>query len=183
MIDINDETEKIPQEPLKTVISGLFLLSGFLATTLSLAVTHDRVPTNTSSLPDVVLDNVTYQRHGLDVSEVILVINLMLAVCVVLCHSYRLIILRRVWLVLGVLYYYRALTMFVTVLPKPDVRYQCRPRLEHITGLIIVKRVLTVISGGGLSINGKHVLCGDYIFSGHTVTLLLSYLVIRQCKL
>ena len=183
VIDINDETEKIPQEPLKTVISGLFLLSGFLATTLSLAVTHDRVPTNTSSLPDVVLDNVTYQRHGLDVSEVILVINLMLAVCVVLCHSYRLIILRRVWLVLGVLYYYRALTMFVTVLPKPDVRYQCRPRLEHITGLIIVKRVLTVISGGGLSINGKHVLCGDYIFSGHTVTLLLSYLVIRQCKL
>ena len=182
VIDINDETEKIPQEPLKTVVSGLFLLSGFLATTLSLAVTHDRVPTNTSSLPDVVLDNVTYQRHGLDVSEVILVINLMLAVCVVLCHSYRLIILRRVWLVLGVLYYYRALTMFVTVLPKPDVRYQCRPRLEHITGLIIVKRVLTVISGGGLSINGKHVLCGDYIFSGHTVTLLLSYLVIKQCK-
>ena len=182
VIDINDETEKIPQEPLKTVVSGLFLLSGFLATTLSLAVTHDRVPTNTSSLPDVVLDNVTYQTHGLDVSEVILVINLILAVCVVLCHSYRLIILRRVWLVLGVLYYYRALTMFVTVLPKPDVRYQCRPRLEHITGLIIVKRVLTVISGGGLSINGKHVLCGDYIFSGHTVTLLLSYLVIKQCK-
>ena len=182
VIDINDEVEKLPQEPLKTLVSGLFLLSGFLATTLSLAVTHDRVPTNTSSLPDLVLDNVTYQRYGLDVSEVILVINLMMAVSVVLCHRYRLIILRRVWLVLAVLYYYRALTMFVTVLPKPDVRYECRPRLEHVTGLIILKRVLTIISGGGLSINGKHVLCGDYIFSGHTVTLLLSYLVIRQCE-
>ena len=182
VIDINDEAEKLPQEPLKTLVSGLFLLSGFLATTLSLAVTHDRVPTNTSSLPDLVLDNVTYQRYGLDVSEVILVINLMMAVSVVLCHRYRLIILRRVWLVLAVLYYYRALTMFVTVLPKPDVRYECRPRLEHVTGLIILKRVLTIISGGGLSINGKHVLCGDYIFSGHTVTLLLSYLVIRQCE-
>merc|ERR1711974_154936 len=53
-------------------------------------------------------------------------------------------------------------------------------RLEHLTGLIIVQRVLTILSGGGLSINGKHVLCGDYIFSGHTATLLLSYLVVRQ---
>ena len=181
LIDINVEDERIPPEPLKTLLSGLFLLSGFLATTLSLAVTHDRVPANTSSLPDVVLDNVTYHQYGLDVSELILVANLVVAVCVVLCHGHRLVILRRVWLVLAVLYYYRALTMAVTVLPKPDVSYQCRPRLDHVTGLVIIKRVLTVISGGGLSINGKHVYCGDYIFSGHTATLVLSCLTIRQC--
>merc|ERR1712107_544406 len=41
-------------------------------------------------------------------------------------------------------------------------------------------RVLTIISGGGLSINGKHVFCGDYIFSGHTMTLTLGYLAIKQ---
>merc|ERR550539_1302658 len=60
------------------------------------------------------------------------------------------------------------------------MRYECRPKVEHLTGLIIVERVLTIISGGGLSINGRHVLCGDYIFSGHTATLILSYLVVRQ---
>ena len=154
-----------------------------MATTLSLAVTHDRVPTNTSSLPDIVLDSVTYQKYGLDVSEIILSSNLLLAVGVVLCQSYRMIILRRVWLILGIIYYYRALTMCVTVLPKPDVRYQCRPAMEHVTGLVIIKRVLTIISGGGLSINGKHVYCGDYIFSGHTATLVLSYLTVRKCNL
>ena len=183
VIDIEEEEEeKLPQEPVKTLLSGLFLLSGFLATTLSLALTHDRVPTNTSSLPDLVLDNVTYQQFGLDISEILLVLNLVLALGVVLCQTYRLIIFRRVWLVLGIIYYYRALTMSVTVLPKPDMRYECRPRVEHVTGFIIVERVLTILSGGGLSINGKHVLCGDYIFSGHTSTLLLSYLVVRQCN-
>ena len=183
VIDIEEEEEeKSPQEPVKTLLSGLFLLSGFLASTLSLALTHDRVPTNTSSLPDLVLDNVTYQQFGLDISEILLVFNLVLALGVVLCQTYRLIIFRRVWLVLGIIYYYRALTMSVTVLPKPDMRYECRPRVEHVTGFIIVERVLTILSGGGLSINGKHVLCGDYIFSGHTSTLLLSYLVVRQCN-
>ena len=45
------------------------------------------------------------------------------------------------------------------------------------------KRILTIISGGGLSINGKHIYCGDYIFSGHTMTLTMGYLVIKQCKI
>ena len=45
-----------------------------------------------------------------------------------------------------------------------------------------VKRVITISSGGGLSINGNHIYCGDYIFSGHTMTLTMGYLAIKQCK-
>ena len=85
-------------------------------------------------------------------------------------------------MIMGLLYYYRAVTMFVTVLPKSDVTYECRPQVDTVTVSIIVKRVLTIISGGGLSINGKHVYCGDYIFSGHTVSLVMAYLVIKQCR-
>ena len=72
--------------------------------------------------------------------------------------------------------------MCVTVLPKSDAKYVCRPKEDHITFVMILKRVLTIASGGGLSINGHHVYCGDYIFSGHTLTLVMAYLVIRQCK-
>merc|ERR1719369_1834128 len=170
---------KIPGEPLKTLISALFLGTGFLATTASLAFTHERVP-DIEPLPDIVLDNIKYQSWGLDVSEYLLMISTISAVVVVMLHTHRLVILRRIWLLLGVLYYYRALTMFVTVLPKADKNYTCTPKKNDITALDYIKRMITIISGGGLSINGKHVYCGDYIFSGHTMILTMGYLAIKQ---
>ncbi len=39
-----DEEEEIPKEPLKTLVAALFLATGFVATTSSLAVTHESVP-------------------------------------------------------------------------------------------------------------------------------------------
>ena len=120
------KSEKIPQEPLKTLLAALFLGTGFLVTSLSLAFTHDRHP-GIDPLPDVVLDNIKYQSWGLDVSEYLLMISTLSAILVVALHKHRLIILRRIWLLLGVLYYYRALTFFVTVLPKADEEYECAP--------------------------------------------------------
>ena len=46
----------------------------------------------------------------------------------------------------------------------------------------VTRRVITLLSGGGLSINGKHIYCGDYIFSGHTMTLTMAYLAVKQCE-
>jgi shingomyelin synthase len=179
-IDIDDEEKAvIPKEPLKTLLSFLVLVTGFIATTTSLALTHDRVP-DTAPLPDIVLDTVPYQQWGLDVSEVLLMVSTGTAILVVLAHSHRLVILRRIWFLLGILYYYRALTMFITVLPKADETYLCQPRASNLSAVLVVNRVLTLISGGGLSINGKQVYCGDYIFSGHTVTLTMGYLAIKQ---
>ena len=193
------KTEKIPQEPLKTFLAALFLGTGFLVTSFSLAFTHDRHPAS-EPLPDIVLDNIKYQHWGLDVSEYLLMISTLSAIVVVIFHKHRLIVLRRIWFLLGVLYYYRALTFFVTVLPKADEEYECQPRSNdtsvmgkipfNIRALFFkalnladyVKRVIVISSGGGLSINGKHVFCGDYIFSGHTMTLTMGYLAIKQCK-
>ena len=96
---------------------------------------------------------------------------------------YRFIVLRRIFLLVGIHYYYRALTMYVTALPKPNEQYQCAPKTGNdTTPLIIFQRVLKLLSGMGLSINGKHVYCGDYIYSGHTMTLIMTYLVIKECK-
>jgi len=178
----SDSRVKIPHEPLKTLLSALFLGSGFIATTTSLAITHEHVP-DIDPLPDIILDNVTYTEWGLDVSEYLIMISTMTAFLVVMLHSHRLVILRRIWFLLGCLYYYRAITMFITVLPKADPKYTCHPKLENTTalpGLVIAKRVLTLVSGMGLSINGKHIFCGDYIFSGHTMVLTMGYLVIKE---
>lgn len=51
--------EHIPHEPLKTLLAAFFLATGFVATTTSLAITHEHVP-EIDPLPDVILDNVTY---------------------------------------------------------------------------------------------------------------------------
>lgn len=71
--------------------------------------------------------------------------------------------------------------MYVTVLPVASRTYFCSPKANHTTPLLIAQRVLQLISGFGLSINGKHTYCGDYIYSGHTVMLVLSYLVVSEC--
>ena len=91
-------------------------------------------------------------------------------------------VLRRIFLLGGIHYFYRGITFFITVLPKADPSYACLPKLDTITFLEIAKRVLKLLSGMGLSINGQHVYCGDYIYSGHTMTLIMTYLVIKECK-
>jgi len=175
----DDEDLMIPNEMLKTFLGLLILFAGFLCTCISLALTHDRVPSY-DPLPDIVLDSISYQKWGLDISEIILSISTSVAVIVVLLHAHRLVILRRIWFILGVLYLYRAITMFVTVLPKSDTGYICKPTSENITALTVFTRVAKIMSGGGLSISGQQVYCGDFIFSGHTATLTLGYLAIKQ---
>lgn len=96
--------------------------------------------------------------------------------------SFRFIVMRRVFLIMAVLYFMRSITMYVTVLPVSSTTYYCSPKANSTTPLVIAKRVFQLISGFGLSINGKHTYCGDSIYSGHTVMLVLGYLVIAECK-
>ena len=55
------EEQQIPDEWLKTFVCLLFMGVGFIATTFSIALTHDRVP-DYDPLPDVILDHVTYRE-------------------------------------------------------------------------------------------------------------------------
>ncbi|TRY76619.1 hypothetical protein TCAL_16003 [Tigriopus californicus] len=173
------ELEEIPCEPLKTLFSFVFLFLAWLATTTSLALTHERVP-DIAPLPDIFLDNVQYQPWGLDASEIVIMIATMSAFALALFHQHRFIVFRRIFFLAGIHYFYRSVTFYVTVLPKADPTYTCAPKSEHLTFMVIAQRVLKLLGGMGLSINGRHVYCGDYIYSGHTMTLLMTYLVIQE---
>lgn len=90
--------------------------------------------------------------------------------------------MRRVFLIMSILYFLRSITMYVTVLPVSSTKYYCSPKSNGTTIAVLSKRVFQLMSGFGLSINGKHTYCGDYIYSGHTVMLVLGYLVIAECE-
>lgn len=89
---------------------------------------------------------------------------------------------------MGVLYLFRAICMASTQLPIANDRYYCSPQLYNSSDPnqsnistsefigIIFGRVFHLLLGFGLSINGRHNYCGDYLYSGHTVILTLGKL-------
>ncbi|XP_011305541.1 phosphatidylcholine:ceramide cholinephosphotransferase 2 isoform X3 [Fopius arisanus] len=176
------EEPRFPKEKWKTLIAFFFLVFNFILTTTSLAMVHDRVPDRNvyGPLPDIILDNVEAQDWALTVSEILIVIGSNSAMLLIIFHKHRFIVLRRIFLVMGLLYMMRSITFYVTALPIVSKTYYCSEKANHTTPLIITKRVLQLMSGFGLVINGKHTYCGDLIFSGHTVILVLCYLIIKE---
>ncbi|XP_067008414.2 phosphatidylcholine:ceramide cholinephosphotransferase 2 isoform X2 [Anabrus simplex] len=176
------EEPRFPKEKWKTLVAFIILVVNFIITTASLALVHERVPDRDKyqPLPDIFLDNVKAMDWALDVSEVLIIISSNTAIIVVFFHKHRFIVMRRIFMILALLYLMRSITMFVTVLPVASVTYYCSPKANSTNSLMVAKRVWQLISGFGLSINGQHTYCGDYIYSGHTVILTMSYLIIAE---
>ena len=103
-----------------------------VTTTVSLIITNENVP-ETSSLPDIILDQVTYWPGGVMVSETIMAVTMVTAFITVMMHRHRSIILRRIFFIVGMMYYYRAITMYITALPKPDQYWTCPKQNSSLT--------------------------------------------------
>lgn len=191
------KSDKLPnKEPNSIWRSLLAFLFVFLNMTLNLtvlAIIHERVPRNQPPLPDLAFDILPTADWALSVAEYIIVIQVVGVVVLVFLHRYRVIIFRRLCLIMGVLYLFRAICMASTQVPVANTNYYCSPQLRNssdpsgrlnvTTGQfigIIASRVFYMSLGMGLSINGRHSFCGDYIFSGHTVILTLTYLMFRE---
>lgn len=175
-----DKEPQYPDEVWKTLLTFLWLLSGMVTTTVALIVTNERHEYSGAPLPDLVLDNIEFQPWGVSVSEMIMVVAILTAFLTTLMHTHRIIILRRVFFIIGLMYFYRAVTMSVTVLPKPDPNWTCPKQNTSLTASNIFHKLKGVATQGGISLGEKQQFCGDYIFSGHTMCLILSYLVVKQ---
>lgn len=174
--------DRYPKEIWKTIVSFFFLFLCVCVNMMSLSLVHERLPDRNTTAPlnDIVLDNVAARDWGLAVSEYLIMVSTTVAMLVVVFHKHRFIVSRRLFLIIGLLYLYRSVTMFVTVLPVSSTTYYCSPKSNNTTPLLVIRRMFYLISGFGLSINGKHTYCGDYIYSGHTMVLVLSYLIVAE---
>ena len=112
VVRIPQDKLHFPDEPLKTLLAALFLGVSMVVTTIALIITNQRVP-DLPPLPDLVLDHVVHMEDGLAVSEKIMLTAMLLGIAVALAHVHRTIILRRVFFIMGLMYFYRAITMQV----------------------------------------------------------------------
>lgn len=173
---------RLLQEKWKTLVAFTFLSANLILNLTCLAIVHERIPDRTKypPLPDIFFDFFPPLDWALDVSESIIIFCIWTTLGLLLIHRYRWIVLQRVFFIMGLLYFMRSITMFVTQVPVASTTYVCSPKANSTNPLLIMKRVAQLLSGFGLSINGQHTFCGDYIYSGHTVILTLAYLVVRE---
>ncbi|KAF7231598.1 phosphatidylcholine:ceramide cholinephosphotransferase 2 [Nothobranchius furzeri] len=181
-INGSDEHDNpLPNEWWKTGVAFLYAAINLVFTTVIITVVHERVPDKSLNppLPDKFFDYVDRVPWAFTVTEVngLILVGLWLVQWVFLKH--KAIVGRRCFFLIGTLYMYRCVTMYITTLPVPGKHMVCAPKLYNdSTGKIW--RILQLISGGGLSLTGSHLMCGDFLYSGHTVMLTLSYLFIKE---
>uniref|UniRef100_A0A3B4A7Q9 Sphingomyelin synthase-like domain-containing protein n=1 Tax=Periophthalmus magnuspinnatus TaxID=409849 RepID=A0A3B4A7Q9_9GOBI len=176
-----DRGKRLPKEWWKTGIAFMYAVFNLVFTTVVITVVHERVPDKSLNppLPDKFFDYIDRVTWAFTVTEVngLILVGLWLLQWVFLKH--KAIVGRRCFFLIGTLYMYRCITMYVTTLPVPGKHMVCAPKLYNdSTGKIW--RILRLISGGGLSMTGSHLMCGDFLYSGHTVMLTLSYLFIKE---
>lgn len=159
---------------LKIAIASIFAAFNFLLNFLVIAIIHDRVP-ETPRLPDISFEIIPELKWGLTVAEYIISTQAFLVFTLLVLHQSRGTLFRRLCLIMGVIYFARAVCMASTQVPLIKSDY-CEPKMQPgVSWGQYLKEIFTRVNkmlwGFGLSINGHHVYCGDYIFSGHTVTL------------
>lgn len=181
-IAVSEEcADHLPAEWWKTGVALLYSVFILFFTTVIITVIHERVPDKSVSppLPDKFFDYVDRVPWAFTVTEVngLILCGLWLVQLFFLKH--KAIIVRRCFFMIGTLYLYRCVTMYITTLPVPGKHMVCAPKLYNdSTGKIW--RILSLISGGGLSLTGSQLMCGDFLYSGHTVMCTLSYLFIQE---
>lgn len=175
------ERSQYPLEWGKTAVAFFYALCCFVTTTVMISVVHERVPPKEEypPLPDKFFDFFNRVEWAFSICE----INGMILVAAWffqwLLLKYKSIIGRRFFFIVGTLYLYRCVTMYVTTFPVPGAHFRCSPKLFGDLEAQ-VRRIMKMIAGGGLSITGAHTMCGDYLYSGHTVMLTLTYLFIKE---
>uniref|UniRef100_A0A8C4N9R8 Sphingomyelin synthase 1a n=1 Tax=Eptatretus burgeri TaxID=7764 RepID=A0A8C4N9R8_EPTBU len=166
---------------LATAVTFLYLVMSGLATGVTLTLVHEHVPPPNVSppLPDILLSSGQRLSWAFSVCETngLVLASLCLLHCLLLRQ--RQVILRRFMFLAGTLYLYRCITMAATILPVPGLHFQCAPKLGNdVAGR--VRRAFRLLAGGGMTLTGAHNLCGDYLYSGHTMVLTLCYLFCSQ---
>lgn len=146
-----------PTEWGKTGLAFIYAVVCFVTTTITISVVHERVPSkeHTPPLPDKFFDLFDRVEWAFSICEIngLVLVALWLIQWILLKHRYayalstytrgdfrlsadhslffRSIIGRRFFFIVGTLYLYRCITMYITTLPVPGMHFKCSPKVLH----------------------------------------------------
>jgi len=168
-----NRSTSLESEKWKTALAMGYGLCVSWLTAVTMTVVHDRVPDMEKypPLPDLLLDNIPHIPWAFDMAEVTGMTLFVIWILVLLFHKHRFILARRFFSIAGTIFLLRCVTMLITSLSVPGVHLDCKPA-PYGTWAKRLHAAYIIWSGGGMSIQGVRT-CGDYIFSGHTVSLTL----------
>uniref|UniRef100_A0AC34QZG3 Sphingomyelin synthase-like domain-containing protein n=2 Tax=Panagrolaimus sp. JU765 TaxID=591449 RepID=A0AC34QZG3_9BILA len=168
-------------EPQKTAFVVVFFILAILSNCATTAYIHDIVPRE--PLPDVIFTLIPQQSWALKFGDLMAGFCLFLMVLLVMFHKHGQIVFRRVMFIFGVLYWLRSLCIFCTQLPPgyDDASVLCLKQLtpEERTWEAFLSRMLGMGAHVGLQTIDEKVLCGDLLFSGHTLVMIISILTFK----
>ncbi|CAB3410150.1 unnamed protein product [Caenorhabditis bovis] len=169
-------------EGLKTFTAFLCLMLSAFLNFFLLTVIHDVVPRE--PLPDLTFMIIPQQRWAWSVGDVLSTLSSVIAFTIIFLHHKRWVVLRRTFLLGAIMYGLRAVILGVTFLP-PSFHNRdeiCQPQVNRTAmyGMEIATRFLTYVITLGLTSGQEKILCGDLMFSGHTVVLTIMYFVQLQ---
>jgi len=162
-----------PPERWKLCIAVMYGLFVSWLTAVTMTIVHDRVPDMNKypPLPDIILDNVPHIPWAFEMAEISGMTLLTILLVLIIFHRHRFIIARRCFAIGGTVFLLRCFTMLITSLSVPGVHLDCKPR-PYGSWASRLHEAYIIWSGAGLSLQGVRT-CGDYMFSGHTVSLTL----------
>uniref|UniRef100_A0A915PKC6 SAM domain-containing protein n=1 Tax=Setaria digitata TaxID=48799 RepID=A0A915PKC6_9BILA len=158
---------------IKLTIAFCYCTSSLLITAFVMALVHDRVPDMKTypPLPDIVLDNLPLIPWAFQVCEGIAVCLALLWFTILFFHKHRVVIMRRMFSLVGTVFLLRCVTMLITSLSVPGPHLECRAQ-SYGTFVARLQQAYHIWSRLGMSIHGVR-SCGDYMFSGHTTAITL----------
>ncbi len=193
------------REALRTFVAFLCLLISAFLNFFLLTVIHDVVPREPLPdlvfmvIPQQrwawvvgdVFSTIKYLPSLLQ-SLIVMAFSAVVGFAVVLLHRSRLVVLRRVLLLGAIMYGLRAICLGVTFLPPAfhDREEICQPQVNRTamyameiatryelppTCHPVMFRFMTYVVTMGLTSGQEKILCGDLMFSGHTVVLTIMY--------
>lgn len=177
---LNQRQDMYPREYLKTLSSIVFLLVATLCGAFVIGYIHQYSMAQPDPLPDIVFQFIPQQQWAWATADIVVMICPLVTFAVLLFHKHWTIVFRRICVISGSLYLIRAAFLLCTYLPPPflDSKERCLPANFSSSPSEYVKQAFNLVFKGGYSVGENRIMCGDTIYSGHTMVFTLVCLIL-----